>query len=150
MKAIKVLGIIQDAGRGGAYVLLPIDPEKAFGKKNRIPVVITFEDNITYRGSIVNMGEGPMIPVLKSIRAELQKDIGDEIRLEIALDMTERKIVLPPDLLIVFKHNDVLSIFEKLSYTHQKEHLRYITEAKKEETKQRRIEKTIQFLKGKN
>jgi uncharacterized protein YdeI (YjbR/CyaY-like superfamily) len=37
--------------------------------------------------------------------------------------------------------------FEKLSYTHKREYVMWIEEAKKEETRQRRIAKAIEMLK---
>jgi Bacteriocin-protection, YdeI or OmpD-Associated/Domain of unknown function (DUF1905) len=150
MKKLAIRGTICSAGGGGAYVLLPIDPEKVFGKKNMIPVNILFDNQIAYQGRIANMGQGPMIPVLKSIRAALNKNFGDEIAMEIALDTSERKVTLPQDLIIALKDNGLLTPFEKLSYTHQKEHVRWIEDAKKDETRKTRIAKTIQNLLSKS
>jgi uncharacterized protein YdeI (YjbR/CyaY-like superfamily) len=45
------------------------------------------------------------------------------------------------------KDKDVKAFFDKLSYTHQKEYVNWITDAKKEETRQNRIAKTIEMLK---
>ena len=47
----------------------------------------------------------------------------------------------------LMKKEGLLSSFEKLSYTHRKEYCRWITEAKKEETRSRRLEKAVEMLK---
>lgn len=73
-----------EIGKGGAFVRFPYDIRKEFGK-GRIKVHATF-DGIAYDGSIVNMGvENPdgsicyILGILKSIRKQLQKDIGDSV-----------------------------------------------------------------------
>ena len=45
------------------------------------------------------------------------------------------------------KKEGLLPFFEKLSYTHRKEYCRWITEAKKEETRSQRLEKAVEMLK---
>ena len=47
----------------------------------------------------------------------------------------------------LIKKEGLLPVFEKLSYTHRKEYCRWVTEAKKEETRLRRLEKAIEMLK---
>ena len=42
----------------------------------------------------------------------------------------------------------LLPVFEKLSYTHRKEYCRWITDAKKEETRLKRLGKAIEMLKN--
>jgi uncharacterized protein YdeI (YjbR/CyaY-like superfamily) len=54
---------------------------------------------------------------------------------------------VPADLEKLMKKEKLLPFFEKLSYTHRKEYCRWITEAKKEETRQRRLEKSIEMMK---
>jgi uncharacterized protein YdeI (YjbR/CyaY-like superfamily) len=45
------------------------------------------------------------------------------------------------------KEKEAKTFFDKLSYTHQKEYVRWVEEAKREETRQNRIIKTIEMLK---
>jgi uncharacterized protein YdeI (YjbR/CyaY-like superfamily) len=49
----------------------------------------------------------------------------------------------------LMKKGGVLPFFDSLSYTHRKEYCRWITEAKKEETRARHLEKAIEMLKAK-
>jgi uncharacterized protein YdeI (YjbR/CyaY-like superfamily) len=63
-------------------------------------------------------------------------------------DTAPRTIEIPKELVKEFKKDkDAQAFFDKLSYTHQKEYVNWINEAKKEETRQNRIGKTIEMLK---
>jgi len=67
--------VIEDAGGGGAYVNIPFDVEKTFGKK-RVKVIASIEGE-PYRGTLVRMGEPQhMLPVLKEIREKIGKSFG--------------------------------------------------------------------------
>lgn len=90
-----------------------------------------------------------MVGLLKEIREKIGKGIGEEVKVVLWRDEKERKVGVPSDLAKVMKKEKLLEFFESLSYTHQKEYSRWITEAKKEETKQSRLEKAIQMLKKK-
>jgi uncharacterized protein YdeI (YjbR/CyaY-like superfamily) len=58
-----------------------------------------------------------------------------------------RVVEIPLAFKKMLKQEDLLSAFEKLSYTHRKEYCRWITEAKKEETRLARLAKAIEMLK---
>jgi hypothetical protein len=143
----KFRATIQDAGDGGAYVEIPLDVEAVFGKK-RVKVLATL-DGVAYRGSLVRMGsECHLMPVLKEIRQQIGKNIGDEIEVSLEEDTQPRVVVLPGDLQAALGANpEAGAFFEKLSYTHQKEYVQWIEEAKRPETRQTRVVKTITLLK---
>ena len=141
---------ILDAGGGGAFVEIPFDVEKAFGLKK--PKVKAMIEGVPYRGTLVRMGsENHLLIILKSIREQIGKTFGDEIKVSVELDIEERVVTVPAELKRAFRKNpDAKAFFEKLSYTHQKESVTWIEDAKKEETRQKRIIKTIEmFKKGK-
>ena len=134
------------ANTPGAYVRFPYDPFTCFGKKNLVPIECTI-DGISYRGSIANMGVGACIGILKTIRDRLGKGAGDRVHLVVWQDATTRVIETPPDLAIALKGNPLAAAaWEKLSYSHKREHVEAITSAKKEETRRTRIEKTLEML----
>jgi len=138
--------IIQNAGGGGAYVIVPVDVEKVFGKK-RVKIKATIEGE-PYRGTLVRMG-GPdhMLLILKDIREKIGKSFGDEIFVELEEDLEQRKVEIPPDLLKALKADpQALAIFERLSYTHQKEYVSWVEQAKRPETRLERIRRTIEML----
>ena len=140
-------GVIQNAGGGGAFVEVPFDVEEAFGSKR--PKIKALIEGVPYRGLLVRMG-GPnhMLIILKGIREQIGKTFGDEIQVSVEADVKERVVAVPAELKRAFKVEQAAkSAFEKLSYTHQKEYVTWINEAKKEETRQSRIVKTIEMLK---
>jgi hypothetical protein len=138
---------IEDAGGGGAFVSVPFDVEQAFGKK-RVKVLATIE-GVPYRGSMVRMGsECHLLPVLKEIREQIGKTFGDEIEVTVEEDTQPRQIVVPDDLRLALEAEPAAyTFFEKLSYTHQKEYVRWVEEAKRAETRLSHIQKTIEMLK---
>ena len=138
---------IQNAGGGGAFVEVPFDVEKEFGSKR--PKVKALIEGVPYRGLLVRMGtECHMLIVLKGVREQIGKTFGDEIQVSVEPDTEERVIEIPKDLLKELKKDkEAKAFFDKLSYTHRKEYVRWVEEAKKEETRQNRIVKTIEMLK---
>src|ERR1044071_1434833 len=138
---------IQNAGGGGAYVEVPFDVEKIFGSKR--PKVKAMIEGIPYRGTLMRMGsECHILGVLKDIREQIGKSFGDEVTVTVEPDTEPRVIEIPKDLMKELKEDkEAKAFFDKLSYTHRKEYVRWVEEAKKEETRQNRIVKTIEMLK---
>ncbi|MEZ4647550.1 MAG: YdeI/OmpD-associated family protein [Candidatus Eisenbacteria bacterium] len=137
--------VIEDAGRGGAFVAIPFDVETVYGKK-RVPVRATLGGE-PYRGSLVRMGEGYMLGVRKDIRDRIGKSIGDTIEVVLEEDTEPRVVDVPGDLTAALESAPkAKEIFGGLSYTHQKEYVQWIEEAKREATRQTRIEKTVAML----
>ena len=72
----------------------------------------------------------------------------DEVTISVEPDTEPRLIEIPPDLARELKKDkEAKAFFDKLSYTHQKEYVTWINEAKKQETRQNRILKTLEMLK---
>lgn len=138
---------IESAPRGGAVVEVPFDVKAEWGKA-RMPVVAHF-DGHEYRGSVARMGGRYIIGVRKDIRTSIRKEIGDTIWVTLVPDTEPREVVLPRDLLEALDSNaEARGAFGKLSYTHRKEYVQWIEGAKKQETRERRIRKTIARLLG--
>jgi hypothetical protein len=138
--------VIEAGDGGGAYVIVPFDVEKTFGKKRvKIKAII---DGEPYRGTLVRMGTPHhMLLVLKEIREKIGKSVGDEVSVELEEDFEERQVEVPPDLLEALEAQPAaLAYYRLLSYTHQREYVRWITDAKREQTRQDRIKRTIEML----
>jgi len=138
---------IENAGDGGAFVRIPFDVEEAFGKK-RVPVRATI-DGEPYRGTLVRMG-GPdhILIVLKDIRAKIGKTFGDQVEVTVEEDTEPRAVEVPADFQQALAQEPVANAaFGKLSYTHQREYVRGILEAKRPETRQKRIAQALVMLK---
>lgn len=90
-----------------------------------------------------------MMAVPKVFRNAAGIKAGEKITVIMEKDTEKRTVEVPPDLSAALEKSGLSEAFSKLSYTHQKEYVNSITEAKKEETRARRIEKTIEMLKEK-
>ena len=152
MKQYKFKAKIEEAGSPGgcgACVLFPYDVEKEFGTRGQVPVKVTY-DGVPYTGTMVKYGRPEhMLPLMKDIRAKIGKGPGDTVSVVVKRDETVRTVEIPPEFKARMKKEKLLEFFESLSYTHRKEYVRWITEAKKEETRVARAAKAIEMLHNK-
>jgi hypothetical protein len=147
MKKYKFKAKIEVADGGGAYVLFPYDTEKEFATKGKVPVKVTF-DGIPYVGSLIKYGHPlHMLGMPKAIREQTGKAPGDTVAVVVWKDEGVRTLEVPAQFENLMKKEGLLPVFEKLSYTHRKEYCRWIADAKKEETRLRRLQKAIEMLK---
>lgn len=135
-----------DPGGPGAYVEVPLDIEALFGKKRlKIQALIAGHP---YRGSMVRMG-GPahVLIVLKEIRQKAGLAFGDLVEVTFWEDLDERVIELPVELEKALASDQRLrEIFDGMSFTHRREWAMYVSEAKQEQTRQRRAQKVLEEL----
>jgi bifunctional DNA-binding transcriptional regulator/antitoxin component of YhaV-PrlF toxin-antitoxin module len=128
-------------------ITIPFDVEKVFGAK-RVPVKATVNGAI-YHGSIVRMGGKYMLGIPKAFREKATISAGDHIVITLELDTTPRTVDVPADLAKTIKKAGMSAAWNKLSYTHRKEYVRAVEEAKRPETRTKRIEKALEMLAGK-
>ena len=139
---------LRDAGGGGVYCCTPFNVEETFGTKGQVRIKCTI-DGEPYRGSLANMGGGlgHIMPVLKAIRQKIGKAVGDSVHVELQRDLEERVVEVPQDLQDALTQTpQAQAIFEKLAYTHRREYVQWINEAKRAETRQNRISKAVELL----
>lgn len=136
------------ADRGGAYVAVPAAVVEALGGKKRIPVAATF-DGVAYRGSIVSMGgDERILGMLRAIRDELGKGPGDSVAVTVAPDTAPRAVEVPADLAAALDEAGLRTVFDALSYSHRREYVGWIEEAKRSETRSRRVRTTVERVGG--
>ncbi len=129
-----------------ACVIFPYDVQECFGTKGQVKINATF-DGVPYRGSMANMGFGHIVILRKDIKAKVGKSHGDIVHVTVQKDTAERVVEVPQELKDAFKTNpDAKAFYDTLSYTNRKEYARWIDTAKKQETKDRRLSKTIEML----
>jgi bifunctional DNA-binding transcriptional regulator/antitoxin component of YhaV-PrlF toxin-antitoxin module len=126
-------------------ITIPFDVEKVFGAK-RVPVKVSI-NGANYRSTVVRMGGQYCMVVPKKFREAAGVKANEMITVQMERD-TEPRIVEPPEDLANALDNNLKArdIWEKLSYTHKKEYVLAIEEAKKPETRVRRLNKTIEQL----
>ncbi|PYS98456.1 MAG: antitermination protein NusB [Acidobacteria bacterium] len=129
-------------------ITIPFDVDEVFGAK-RVAVKATVNGAV-YRGSIVRMGGKYMLGIPKAFRVEAGVKAGDNIVVTIEKDSEERTVDVPADLAKELKKDKSLGdAWKKMSFTIRKEQARTIEDAKKPETRVRRLEKTLELLRSK-
>ena len=147
MKEYKFKAKIEAGDGGGAYVLFPYDTVKEFDTKGKVPVKVTF-DGVPDAGSLIKYGRRlHVLGMPKAMREQTGKGPGDTIEVVVWRDEAARIVEVPAQFENLMKKEGLLPVFKKLSYTHRKEYSRCIDEAKKEETRLKRLEKAIEMLK---
>lgn len=140
--------IRQHGDINAAYVDFPFSVEDLFGTKGQVKIKAKFDGGTEYRGSLAKMGgSSHRLGLTQEIRKKLGKSFGDTVAVALWQDKDQRIVEIPDDVQQVFNENQVaFGIYQKMSYTHQKEYMRWITEAKKPETRENRKIKMIEML----
>jgi hypothetical protein len=135
--------IVQEEGM--CYIPLPFDPKTVFGKA-RAPVKVTL-NGYTYRSTIAAMGGPPCIPLRRSHREAAGVEGGETLPITVELDTDERIVRPPADFVKALKGAPpAWDRWHELSYTHQREHVEAIEEAKAPETRARRIARAVESI----
>jgi hypothetical protein len=133
-----------DAGGGGAAFDVPARVTAALGERKRPPVTVTIRDH-TFRTTVAVYGGQPMIGVNKQHRAAAGVDVGDTFDVVVALDGAPRVVEVPADLAEALADDTAAqAAFDKMSYTHRREYVEWIAEAKRPATRARRVAETVE------
>jgi len=140
--------IKQNGEMNAAFVEFPFSTEEIFGKKDQVKIKAVFDDKVEYRGSLAKMkSDCHILGLTQEIRNKLGKTFGDEVSVYLLEDKEERVVEIAEDVALVFNENpEAKVLFDKMSYTHRKEYIRWIEEAKKPETRENRKLKMIQMI----
>lgn len=145
LASIRFRGRLEEARGGGELVMLPPEVvEKLGGGRARIPVKGTVQGH-AFRYCTMPMGDGRhCIGIYKAVRMAELLELGDMVQIDIERDSGERAVDVPADLARALDaERGLRGMFDSLSYTTRKELARGVEEAKKAETRQRRIEAAL-------
>ncbi|MBM9466670.1 YdeI/OmpD-associated family protein [Nakamurella leprariae] len=135
--------LFQDGNNVGIEV--PAEVVEAFGAGKRVPVRVTVQQ-YSYDSTIAVMGGRFLIPLAASHRKAAGVAGGDEVTVTLEHDAAPRSVELPEDLAAALVEAGVRDAFDALAPSRRKEHVRAVTEAKAEATRQRRIVKVVEQL----
>ena len=125
---------------------VPFDVEKTFGTRGRVPVRGTL-NGAPFRGSLFPMGGRHIMVVNRKLREASGVSGGETVPVRMERDDEPRVIAPPADFARALKGNEeARATWDKLSYTHRREHVEHVEGAKRPETRLRRIEKSISLL----
>ncbi|WP_312286877.1 YdeI/OmpD-associated family protein [Chryseobacterium gleum] len=148
-KPIEFTAIIQQNGEmDAAFVEFPFSTEELFNKKGQVKVKVLFDNKVEYRGSLAKMkSDCHILGLTQEVRKQLGKTFGDEVSVSLMEDKEERVVEIADDIVSVFNENpEAKALFDKMSYTHKKEYIRWIEEARKPETRENRKVKMVQMI----
>ena len=136
--------IVQDGNNTGIEV--PPEVIEALGKGKRPPVKVTLNGH-TYRNTVAVMNGTYMISLSAANRAAAGVESGQEHEVEVELDTEPRTIELPPDFAAALDAEPMArEMFDRLSPSNKGWHVSQVTDARTDETRQRRIAKQVAAL----
>jgi hypothetical protein len=147
-ETLRFSGVIEAASGGGAAVRVPPEVATELGGLKQMRVFGTI-DGTDFRSSTMPYRGGLYMGVHKATREAAGVAIGDEIDVVVTRDTSPRTLEIPPELEEALSAEPELRArFDKLSFSHRREYVDSIAEAKRPETKARRLEATLDYLRG--
>lgn len=134
-------------GTQAAWFYIPFDVPEAFGTRARVAVRGTLNSH-PFRSSVFPTGDGRHYMVVnKEMREAAKVEAGDTVSFLMERDDEPRVVTPPPELARALRANKAAKgVWDKLSYTRRKEYAQSVADAKRPETRARRIEKAITEL----
>ncbi len=140
--------------KGNPFVYLPTEVlenlfQQAGRKKGHIPVK-GFVNGKQFQQTLVKYSGDWRLYINMIMLKDSPRRIGEEIKVEIEFDSSDRTIQPHPKLIKALKENkEANAVFENLSASRQKEIVRYIAKLKTESSVDRNVARAINFLLGK-
>jgi len=141
-------GALIGRGPGNAWVFLPIPAAvaKVFGTKARVPVCGTI-NGFPFRTSLIPEGDGThAMPVNKEMQKGARVAVGQSVVVVIEADTAPRSVDVPDDMSRALAKSRHDKIFGALSYSKRKEFVDWIEQAKRPETRSKRLEAMLVLL----
>ena len=143
---MKFTATIEPSGKTATGIRVPPEVVEGLGAGKRPAVTVTFR-GYTYRSTVATMGGVFMLPVSAEVRAASGVAAGDEVEVDVELDTVPRELAVPADLQRALDAAPSARVsFESLSYSNRRRLVMAINAAKTDETRQRRIAKTVEDL----
>jgi hypothetical protein len=138
---------IQQSGKTATGIRLPEDVIEALGSGKRPAVKVTIK-GYTYRSTVAVVGSRYMVGLNAEHRAGAGVAGGEEVDVDIALDTAPREVSVPADLAAALDAEpEARRTFDGLSYSNKSWHVLQVEGAKTDQTRQRRIAKSVNILK---
>jgi hypothetical protein len=136
------------APRGpAAAVVLDDEQVAAVGEgAKRFPVVATV-NGYSWRTTVTRMGGEFLVGLSRAVRQAAGVEAGETVDVKLELDTAVREVEVPEALAGALAGDPAAkAAFEALAFTHRKEYARWVAEAERDETRQRRVTQALQML----
>lgn len=145
---MKFEATLESTGKTTTGFRVPEDVVEALGGGKRPPVTVSFR-GYSYRNTVAPMGGEYWLGVSAEHRAGSGVAAGDVVEVELELDTAPRTVEVPDDFAAALDAEPrAREMFDSLSYSNQSWHVLSVTGAKTDETRQRRIAKSVETLKA--
>jgi Bacteriocin-protection, YdeI or OmpD-Associated/Domain of unknown function (DUF1905) len=130
-----------------AAVVLEGEQVAAVGEgAKRFPVVATVNGH-TWRTTVTRMRGEFLLGLNRAVRQEAGVEAGDTVDVKLELDTAPREVEIPEPLAHALAEDpEARAAFDRLAYTHRKEYAGWVAEAKREETRKRRVAQALERL----
>lgn len=143
---MKFHATVEQSGKTATGIRVPDEIVASLGSGKRPPVRITIK-GYTYRSTVAVMDGAFMVGVSAEHRAGAGVAGGDEVEVEIELDTEPREVSVPNDFAAALDAVPAArETFDGLSYSNRSWHVLSINGARTDETRQRRIAKSVETL----
>jgi hypothetical protein len=131
-----------------AAVVLDDSQVEALGEGAKRFPVVAIVNGYTWRTSVARMGGEFLVGLSREVRTGAGVEASDEVSVSLELDIQPREVDVPEGLAQALAADPAAkAAFDRMAFTHRKEYARWIAEAKREETRQNRIQKALDMLK---
>ncbi len=139
---------LQARGPAAAVVLDDAQVAAVGEGAKRFPVAATL-NGYTWRTSVARMGGEFLVGLSREVRESAGVAAGDDVDVILELDTAPREVEVPAALAAALAADpQAKAIFDGLAFTHRKEYARWVAEAKRDETRQRRVQQAIEMIKA--
>ncbi|MGI8885336.1 MAG: YdeI/OmpD-associated family protein [Gaiellaceae bacterium] len=138
---------LERTGKTATMFRVPFDLKEAFGRA-RPPVRITIRGHTWRTTPGVYDGVGHIV-VNRAVKAATGVDAPDRVQVTMELDTAPRTVSVPPDLRAALAAApEAKAALAGMSFTHRREYVEWVEEAKRQETRARRIAATVEHLRA--
>jgi hypothetical protein len=147
MTSVSFRAVVESARGGGHVVEVGPDVADELGAKHRTRVRGTLDD-AEYRSNLISMGGRLVLGVHKATLKAAGRDTGDTVRVTMAIDAEPLPNDEVPELLAraLKKNARARRAWDSMPPSHRRRYVGFITEAKREETRERRVDDSIRQM----
>ena len=141
---MKFRSVIELGGKTATGIRVPDEVVEQLGGGRRPAVTVTV-GNYSYRSTVAPMGGVFLVPLSAEHRTAAGLAAGDEVEVDLELDVAPREVTVPAELLQALATDDgARQFYDSMSFTHRKEWARWVGETKRAETRTERAEKALE------
>jgi hypothetical protein len=142
MADVRFEAVVEQEG-SGTFVVVPVDVPAVFGRV-RAPVVVTINGH-SWRSTLMRYGDRDLLGISRANRAAAGVAVGDAVAVELAADTEPRTVAVPDDLAAALDAAPgARAAFDAQSFSHRREWVEWVDEARRPETRERRVRGVVE------